>query len=561
MEKLRKFKTSVRNAEKAAGGAQLDLRRQFNAMLREYRQQPLRAGGGNTQVYYFISDIEGSTDFLDRCLGLIYKLDQPNKTLGQDDAQRLVEYALPGQKGLIVVLGDCWDRGTQEEERQIFKTLEALETKGHVLIAGNRDVNKVRFLKELHLEYPYWDKTWMLEALLSKTFDIQQGQVAEGKYKSIEELQQLTTAAYVPYLKKAVIYHDHGTEDAKTSTNGNKIRFSHGCPCNDYTEQSDNQAFRQNVEMITDPPGDIDTTVYYSDDSYNEESLASRIRCIADIGGPCSQASVEHSKKAWTGLRREIQGINYKDDTDMYITRENKKDPPHSWKPTMGMTGGDDVISNTNYPLKAVMGHTPVGYFPLVRNHVLMNDVSASFVWYHNKRTSFPMVKLEVSEEGTWIVTVKCKVDLTPYGDYEDKESRAVPVEKLRLRELFPFTDDNTDVKYTIDETIMLEDPTIRKQLLNSLKIDVILDNKIQKIGEADSEKLRKDLAVLEAEKQLLKDLLKEETLLRDDNLKHYYVEMVGKLVDDESSTSRYLYRQNLPPFEYAYHVVVKNEG
>lgn len=257
----------------------------------------------------------------------------------------------------------------------------------------------------------------------------------------------------------------------------------------------------KSIEDITF--ADIDATTYYTDSPYKQGNIAAAVRCIADIGGPCNNPDVvEYSKKAWDGL----SSITRTDDTYMCITRENSSESPHGWNPTTTMKIDGHTakaIDQGTYPLKAVMGHTPVGYFPLVRNHVLMNDVSASFTWKNNQRTSFPMVKLTINDQA-WEVHVKCTLDLTLFND-QDLPRGVVTLEMLRLNECFG---GDTIVEYQINEQIMLKHADIMRNM--------------RKHGEPEN-----------------------------------LMEMVGKLVGD---SGRYLYRETLSPFTYAYHIMNEEE-
>ena len=74
--------------------------------------------------YYIITDVEGNKRFFDDCLEMINK-DTP-----------------------LIVLGDMWDRGTAEDETDIWHALEGLENA--ITIVGNRDANKMRWWGELN---------------------------------------------------------------------------------------------------------------------------------------------------------------------------------------------------------------------------------------------------------------------------------------------------------------------------------------------------------------------------------------------------------------------------
>ena len=78
--------------------------------------------------YNIISDIEGNLPFFTDCMKLI---DTTNT---------------------LVVLGDMWDRGTAEAEREIWTELFKLKKTipNLITIVGNRDINKLRWLMELN---------------------------------------------------------------------------------------------------------------------------------------------------------------------------------------------------------------------------------------------------------------------------------------------------------------------------------------------------------------------------------------------------------------------------
>ena len=81
-------------------------------------------------TYNIISDIEGNLPFFVKSLAL-----------GKPENQ-------------LLLLGDTWDRGTTEEELQIWKLIQQHQA---ICIVGNRDANKVRWICELNNDFD-WDE-------------------------------------------------------------------------------------------------------------------------------------------------------------------------------------------------------------------------------------------------------------------------------------------------------------------------------------------------------------------------------------------------------------------
>lgn len=81
-------------------------------------------------VFHIITDIEGNLDFFKNSLKLSKITD-----------------------GKLVLLGDIWDRGTVDQELEIFKIIKELEP---ICVVGNRDANKARWIVELHNDFE-WD--------------------------------------------------------------------------------------------------------------------------------------------------------------------------------------------------------------------------------------------------------------------------------------------------------------------------------------------------------------------------------------------------------------------
>jgi len=86
--------------------------------------------GGDT--YNIITDIEGNLSFFEKSL-----------ELGQPDTK-------------LILLGDTWDRGNEEEELKIWELIQKkYGGQDAICIVGNRDANKVRWICELYNDFKW----------------------------------------------------------------------------------------------------------------------------------------------------------------------------------------------------------------------------------------------------------------------------------------------------------------------------------------------------------------------------------------------------------------------
>ena len=81
------------------------------------------------EVFHIITDIEGNLDFFKKSLEL-------SEHIG----------------GKLVLLGDTWDRGTVNQELEIFRIIEELKP---ICVVGNRDANKARWILELYNDFDW----------------------------------------------------------------------------------------------------------------------------------------------------------------------------------------------------------------------------------------------------------------------------------------------------------------------------------------------------------------------------------------------------------------------
>lgn len=79
------------------------------------------------EVFNIITDIEGNLDFFERSLSMCCD-------------------------GKFVLLGDTWDRGTVNQELEIFRIIKELKP---ICVVGNRDANKARWILELYNDFDW----------------------------------------------------------------------------------------------------------------------------------------------------------------------------------------------------------------------------------------------------------------------------------------------------------------------------------------------------------------------------------------------------------------------
>ena len=346
-------------------------------------------------TFFFISDIEGSYLFFNKCLKHIKK----NFT--------------NIHQSKLCILGDVCDRGTLNSELKVYKLIRDLQNSNifdkTITVVGNRDLNKTRLDVEIDnvypIDYPEFnrmtidkyipDKEERLTILLSKTFGIQAKQCENGKIKTSQEIKKILPY-YFDYIKKSCLIYSH----EPTKNEKEHLHFAHGC-CN-YDKKKVNllNNFFESCKKIES--GKIVNPVHHSywelkkniiKGYKNIDPSVRNHRILSDLGGEINWNNFI-KKDVFIGAGSQNGPVNGSPNFNTYPCNDN-------WK---------------SHELRGVVGHQPVGFFPRIVNNILCVDVSAasdkaSRSLLNNIRHSFPATCLQFRDKNHWKIIVKTIVN------------------------------------------------------------------------------------------------------------------------------------------------------
>ena len=419
--------SSPRRAAKAAlaqlrqhlGGTREALRRHTLLVRvgpRHYRlpardvPRSLRAGGGDTQHFFFISDIEGCYDFYRESVDSIanYKesMTMTNPTL-------CILGDIPDRNDIATQInvyenedyGLCRNRGT------VGTVLQKNFGEKVVRILGNRDGNKARFKNEPCKLKNYPDFGGLSYCNVNDMFAKTLGMSVD---EFVEDPDNFMCKKFKPKfddLKSCYLrYIQHAQPCAKLAEG---LFCAHGCPpTNDIHCQAYNDIYQTVLKI---PPGlDMKSRKRSSMDSYDkntDEVDYKQVpeRFFADI---CA----DHAKTAWRKAAQLTEPAAPIPDNGGPVLRK-----PASYK-----AANCDMQLESLDQLKGVVGHQPVGYFPHMRNGLLCIDVSAANEqgFRGTNRESMPMIHLEFTNNTTWKIHVKVKIPTDGTRFYKTKPEK-----------------------------------------------------------------------------------------------------------------------------------------
>ena len=133
------------------------------------------------QDFYLFADIEGNLNWLENSINLIPENER---------------------KSLYCFLGDTWDRGSIDEENEIYNIIDDKYYKGMAkVVLGNRDVNKTRIIES------YCDEISMLEEY------VKVGNINE--YFKMDTIEYINNRQTPKFKKNGRIIAGLGTDEAK----------------------------------------------------------------------------------------------------------------------------------------------------------------------------------------------------------------------------------------------------------------------------------------------------------------------------------------------------------
>lgn len=399
----------------------------------------LRAGGGDTQHFFFISDIEGCYDFYEECVKSIvnYKEGKPklcilgdipdrNDILTQIKVYEHPEYGLCHNDGAVGSV-------LKEEFNEVVRIL------------GNRDGNKARFKNEpcKLTNYPDFGggAYSSVDDMFAKTLGMSVKEFVDDDPDNVmcKKFKDKFTDLKSCYLR----YIKHAHPCAKLADG---LFCAHGCPptkdeeCEEYNKIY--QHFLAKWTAETDP---MDPRSSIEIDKYDKKTAEVKYnevpeRFFADISANHSVQAWENAKVAWKESGEgDTATINGSPVVRSYKSKDCKM----------------QLSSMTD--LKGVVGHQPVGYFPHLRNGLLCIDVSAANEqgFRGTKRESMPMIHLEFTDNKNWNIHVKVKI---PTDGNRFHKGAPPPrwKEEMKLSDVTgPSSDKDVVVEYDISPSIL----------------------------------------------------------------------------------------------------------